>query len=137
MNKYVAFNQESVKNLREELTAHLAAFGDEHGISFSIGNIKFTKEMVTTGLSVTINASDGSTVNPEEVSFKRNAYRHGFKAEHLGAKFSDKGKVFKITGWNRGGKYNLRAMEVSTGKRYKFSPVHVLELLGIETVTIR
>lgn len=146
MEKIKRFSKSNIKGFRSALKGDLQAIGEKYGIDFELGSISYEPQLVKTSLVITTRDEDGNTVSPYVLSFKRNAYRKGFKESDLGRKFKSKGIEYVVTGWRKGGKYTLCAEKVHdedyvTGKTtekkmFRFQPAYVLQQLREERIKL-
>jgi len=116
------FNKSNVRQFRADITDALKAVEKQHGVSFSIGNIRFTDNDFRTKLecfSVTDNS--GNSVDAAKVAFEQKAFRVGVKKSAYGQTFKQGNRTFKIVGINTRAKvYPIQAESVNRGTRYKF-----------------
>ena len=115
------FNRTNIKALRADIDAALAAVEKQHGVSFKLGNIRFTDNDFRCKLEC-FSASDnsGNAVNVDKQNFESKAFLVGVKTTSFGKTFTSRGRKFTITGINtRANKYPIQA-STANGKRYKF-----------------
>ena len=117
-------DRDKVRNLRVALNRVLKEFGAQENLNVVLGNASYTDSSADFKLHVNEIAADGQVLTREAETFKRTAHYYGLQPEDLGRTFrSHSGKTFKITGLNRRAhKYPIQAVEVGTGKRFKFPP---------------
>ena len=120
-------DRSKVRYLREALKQALKEFGEKEKLVVDLGNATFGNSNVTFKLNLNEISGDGTVLSPEAEAFKRAAKFIGLEPTDLGRVFrSPSGKRFKITGFNRRAhKYPIQAVEVGTGKRFKF-PTHAV-----------
>ena len=70
MTKVTKFDKPTLRALRPELNAALAAVGAKHGISITIGNGSYTGENATFKLELALLGSDGKAESKELVALK-------------------------------------------------------------------
>lgn len=106
--------------MRAWLEASLTSFEEHFGVNVSIGTIRFAENHAKIPLEVSRVTEDGEVISKEAEDFKRHASHFGLKSEWLGESFTERGKVFTITGLNtRAKKYKIHA-KCDDGKIYKF-----------------
>ena len=120
MSKVSSFSKQNLGSIRRKMDEALKVIGEEFGINFVVGNIRFSEQEFKT--QVTAVAQNGNeNVSPMEVAFKRNARSFGLKAEDFGKEFSTYNGTYKITGMKPNNhKYPIIGECVRTGKSFKF-----------------
>ena len=105
-----------LKTLRVEIDAALKEVLEKHGLSGSIGNIKFDDSSFRTTL--TVNAGDVS--DAAEAEFKKHCKFFGLEASDFGREFTSNGRKFTVCGIKpRALKYPILAVD-ARGSKYKF-----------------
>ena len=115
------FNRTNIKALRADIATALAAVENQHGVSFKLGNIRFSDNDFRGKLEC-FSASDnsGKAVNVDKQKFESKAFLVGVKTTSFGKTFTSNGRKFTINGINtRAKKYPIQA-STATGKRFKF-----------------
>jgi hypothetical protein len=70
--------------------------------------------------------------------FKNYCWKYNLTLEHLNKEFTSGGSRFKIIGSNhRNFKYPIICLHLESGKRYKFAPVRIKQMLGETTEEIK
>lgn len=123
----MTFNKSNLNTIRADVAAALAAVESKHGVSFKLGNIRYsTNDFRCKFECVSTSDSSGNTVDPAEENFKRDAFLIGVAKDAFGKKFKSGRSNYKITGINRRRhKYPISAIRVASGRSYKF-PVSAL-----------
>ncbi len=130
------FDTPSLKALRTSLNAALEDVMQQHGLRFRIGNMRYGDTEFKTTLTVTVDATDKQGKDIAAANdWELHCWRSNLKVEDFGKEFTTPGRgdVFVITGYNkrakRGG-YPVKAVNKSTGGKYKFSAEDIKEYLG-------
>jgi hypothetical protein len=116
------FNKSNLSAIRSDITAALAAVEKKHGVSFKLGNIRYSDNDFRGKLEC-FSASDnsGNAVDVAKQNFESKAFLIGVDKSAFGKSFRSNGRKFTITGVNtRANKYPIQA-STANGKRYKFS----------------
>ncbi len=121
------FSKSNLNTIRTDVAAALAAVEKKHGVSFKLGNIRYSANDFRCKLECfSTSDSTGKTVDPAESNFKRDAFLVGVAKDAFGKTFKSGRSKYKITGINtRRHKYPVSAIRVASGKSYKF-PVSML-----------
>lgn len=120
------FNKSNLKTIRADVAAALAAVESNHGVKFSLGNIRFSDSDFRCKLEcVSATNSSGNAVDLDRQKFESNCWMIGVPKTSFGKTFKSGRKTFTISGLNtRAKKYPIQAVD-TRGKRYKF-PVDML-----------
>lgn len=109
------------------LEAALKKLESELGVTFKVGNGRYSSTDVSVKITATEDASDGTKVSPDQVDFVQNCARWGMKPTDIGRKFISQRsrKVFTLTGSSsRRHKYPISAVD-QNGRGFKFPPTAV------------
>lgn len=115
------FNRTNLKAIRADINTALKAVEKKHGVSFNLGNIRFSDSDFRGKLEC-FSATDnsGNAVDIDKQNFESKAWLVGVKKTAFGKTFTSQGTKFTITGINtRAKKYPIQATNAK-GKRYKF-----------------
>ncbi len=123
--------RETVRNLRENLNAKLAALGNELGLSLKLGNCTYGMANATFKLEVAPLNSDGSPpVTKESDDFMMHARSFGLQPTDLDKSFSEGGYTFTVVGLKpRSHRYPVVCRR-KDGKMFKFPADRVQRALG-------
>lgn len=111
------FNKQTLKIMRQDIDSALEAVAKKHGVSFKLGNIRYTGSDFRTKLE----CFAGDASDAAQQAFERDAWRVGVKKTAFGQTFTQGNITYKITGINtRAKKYPIKAESMNRGKRYKF-----------------
>lgn len=115
------FNKSNLKTIRADITAALAAVEKQHGVSFKLGNIRFSDNDFRGKLECfSTSDNSGKVVNVDKQNFESKAWMVGIDKIAFGKSFHSNGRKFTITGLNtRAKKYPVQA-STANGKRFKF-----------------
>jgi hypothetical protein len=117
----MSFTRADVRDLREELEAHLATFAKEKGMAIKVGSARFLDNNITYKMEVSGQNDQGEIVSKEVEDFGRYCIRYGLKPDDLNKTFVSRGEEFQITGLKpRNHKYPILATRLKDGKQYKF-----------------
>jgi hypothetical protein len=126
-----SFDKSNLGTIRKDLEQALAGVAKEHGLTISVGNIRFNTTEFGTKLQVRVaNGSAGVT----EVSrySPLSALGLGFKDEDMGKVVSIGGKKYEVVGCKpRAWKMPMIVKDVRTGKLFKMSASAVGQGLGM------
>lgn len=121
-----AFEQTSVKELSEKLTAAVAAICEEHGLSVEVEGGRFDTESYKCGYVIRVspeNATEG-----DRAEFATHAHLFSLSADDFGRRFTSNKKTFALVGFKpQNRKYPVIGRD-DGGARRKF-PAAVLESL--------
>ena len=120
------FNRTNIKALRADIATALAAVEKQHGVSFKLGNIRFTDNDFRGKLEC-FSASDnsGKAVDVDKQNFESKAFLVGVKPTSFGKTFTQGTRTYTICGINtRARTYPIKA-RLGKGQYYKF-PVSAL-----------
>lgn len=121
-------DRQKAKELREKVTSALKQQVEgELGVTFTVGNIRFSDTTASIKLDAVDVAPDGTKVTVAESDWHAMCGLFGFEKDDLNREFVSQGRTFRISGLkptNR--KYPVIAKCVSTGSSYKFAPETVL-----------
>lgn len=132
-NAITQFTPASLKLLREEIDAALAAITKKHGVSMSIGKISFSAQQCSTTLSMVAACNTGEAQNPEKVNWDKYAELFGLSKDDFGKTFQDGGKTYKVDGVApRSTRFPI-IVEREDGQRFKFPESRVKLALSIAT----
>jgi len=115
------FNKSNLKSIRADIDAALKAVEKKHGVSFNLGNIRYSDNDFRGKLEC-FSATDnsGNTVNIDKQNFESKAWLVGVKKTSFGKTFTVGRKTYTICGINtRAKKYPIQATNAQ-GQRYKF-----------------
>ena len=116
------FNKSNLKTIRADIDTALAAVEKKHGVSFKLGNIRYTDNDFRGKLEC-FSASDsgGNAVNVDKQKFESKSFLVGVKKTAFGKTFTSGRKTYTICGINtRAHQYPIQANSAQ-GRRYKFS----------------
>jgi len=126
------FNQRNLKQLRPIIVDTLLQMGRDFGFTPDVGSASFNDREVTFKLKLTLTDERGNPVDMQAENFKQFAMLYGLQAEHLGQSFLVQGKRYVIKGLCDGSrKYPILAIQIATGREYKFPAETVRRALGI------
>jgi hypothetical protein len=129
------FDKDTIKNLRVEIDAALAAIAVKHGIQIRAGNATFSPEFMTMKLEFST-LQNGKPVTKEAEALKLYAPSLGLTPEHLAKNFVISGVTYRLVGFcPRKQKFPMVCERTSDGKRYGLPEDVVLKALGVETPT--
>ncbi len=122
----MTFNKANLNTIRADITAALKAVEKKHGVSFDLGNIRYSDSNFRAKLECNSAAdASGNTVNIDKANFERQAFLFDIAKDAFGKTFKSNGRTFTITGINsRAKKYPVNAV-AANGDTYKF-PVYQL-----------
>lgn len=117
--KISSFDRNTVKNLRNDIDAALAALSKKYGIEISAGNASFTSSNVTYKVQAAVKAAGGITMTKEASDF--NLYANRVLADYkLGQTIELQGKEYVIAGWKARAQKNP-VIVTRDGKSYRVS----------------
>lgn len=117
--KISSFDRNTVKNLRNDIDAALAALSKKYGIEISAGNATFTSSNVTYKVQAAVKAAGGITMTKEASDF--NLYANRVLADYkLGQTIELQGKEYVIAGWKARAQKNP-VIVTRDGKSYRVS----------------
>jgi hypothetical protein len=127
------FNKSSVAQIRKDVDAALAAVAAKHGVTFSLGTIRFNSESMRCTMSAAVNNTSTGAAEPLEykelklkgvriLGINENDLSKTFKSPSLGS--------VKLIGYHAS-KYKYPfIVETVSGKRYKLTTTAVRGLLA-------
>jgi hypothetical protein len=117
--KISSFDRNTVKNLRNDIDAALAALSKKYGIEISAGNATFTSSNVTYKVQAAVKAASGVIMTKEASDF--NLYANRVLADYkLGQTIELQGKEYVIAGWKARAQKNP-VIVTRDGKSYRVS----------------
>jgi hypothetical protein len=124
--------RQTLKDLRPEIEAALAAVGEKWGVTLTAGNGKYGLDGGVSGslqLNITGTSVDGKS--GKQVEFEQYSWMYDLAPEAFGQTFTSQGATFRVSGLKmQGQRFTITADKVTTGKGYKFGHKDVLRLLG-------
>jgi len=116
MTKITKITKTTLVTLRAELNDALATVLEKHGLSATLGNMRYGDTHFHCKLEVSCGSSDETDRN----EFARHAFAYGLTGDDYGKSFTHDGKSFRIVGFKpRSPKFPIIA-ENMDGKRFKF-----------------
>ena len=123
MEKITSFERNTVRVLRDNLNADIAALGEKYGITLHLGNASFTDTSVVFKLEATI--AGGQTIKQQKVGkdleLYASIYLQGVDLTKTYKHPHPDIKTFKLVGWNSRGREYPVIVEGGDGKKYKLS----------------
>jgi len=119
--KLTQINRAETKMLTPVALAAIQAALEPYGLAVAYKSGRYTG----TSVALTFEASvieNGQALDRTAREFQLYASQYGLKAEDLGRKFEYRGRWFQVTGLKTGTKLPLLAVEMTTGRGYKFGP---------------
>lgn len=126
-----SFDRQNLSAIRKDLEEILGQFAKQHGLSVSVGNIRFSPTEFGTRLQVRVNNGGGL----EEVSRYApiSSLGLGFKDEDMGKVVTIRGKKYEVVGCKpRAWKMPMIVKDVRSGKLFKMQASDVAKALGME-----
>ena len=115
------FDRQAVKEIRETLQENLDAFGAEYGITFKLGNMRYSDVKLTTQLEVfATNGGDASDAG--RIEWETNCMRYGLRPNDFGKTIElSNGTPVTLSGIKtRNRKYPIIA-DADNGRSYKLT----------------
>lgn len=111
------------QTIRHELEQAILKIGEKHGFTGSIGAIIYND--IGFRCTLTAKANETSTgQSGAELEYAKYATKFKYKKDTFGKEFSMQGQTFRIIGVNpKARTMPILAIDVKTGKQYKFSPI--------------
>ena len=130
MTSITEFDKPALKALRIALDKAVKEVGEEFGINLETGGCRFSSTIATFKLEATV-AQDGEFESKQRMEFKRNA--QWINGINLDDEFVSGGKRFRVDGWsNKAKRYKILAVELRSGKTYKFACEDVRRNIELE-----
>ena len=126
--KINGLNKGNIKDVRDDLTNDLMELGKKYGMTFQMGNIRYSTDQMKFTLTAYVNSQHTNTekVDVNKVEFTKNAILYGLNAEDFGKEFIVAGKTYVICGLKpKARKYPILGADYQTGKVYKFGLLNV------------
>ena len=92
------FDKPTLRALRADLDAALAAVAAKHGIAVRVGNASFMPNTATFKLELATKGDDGAVVTKEAQAFRQLAGSYGLAPTDLGREVTLSGDRFRIIG---------------------------------------
>ncbi len=137
-----AFDKQNLKTLRADIDAAFRIISQKHGVSLSIGTIRYdpTANTATARLTMVATGDANTATDPRAVAaakaqaeFKIFASSFGLKPEQYDAIFKAGGNTYKLVGLNpRARKNPIHGTDVRTGKTYIFPERVIASLQSAE-----
>lgn len=134
-----SFDRSNLRTVRADLDAALAAVTTKHGITFIVGNMRFTpgdfKATLTAHASTTasIGSTDELPTGAEQVVFANLAVRFGVKPTDYNRALTIRGKAYRLVGIRPQAIQYPFICITPHGGRYKFGAADVLAALSGST----
>lgn len=130
-----AFDKQNLGAIRKSLDLALASVAKEHGLSISVGNIRYNASEFGTKLVVRV--SNGASGVAEVSRYSPiSALGLGFKGEDMGKTVKIDGKTYEIVGCKPRA-WKLPIVVKANGKLFKMGASTVARALGMEKEAIQ
>jgi hypothetical protein len=125
-----SFTKFSVQQFRAALDEELAKIGEDFGVRFIVGHIRFSDKSFTSKIEVYIDDVVSTLKSDGQLQFEKYCGKHGFSKDTYGKVFNFQGRSMKVIGMIPGSKkYHVTCEDTVTGKRYRFPASTVREAL--------
>ena len=127
-----AFDRANLTSLQTDVEGALAKVGKRLGVSFEIGNIRFSETQATISIEAAT-IRNGKSLCKMESDFLRNADLYDMKESDLNREFALGGKQWRVAGCRpRAKKFPIICTNIANGKNYKFSAQRIADALNDE-----
>jgi len=113
-------NKASIAAIMIDFNKALEAVAKKHSVKFDTGNITFSDSDFRAKLTVSANKTKAELKADQKADFINNCMFIDVKPTAFGKKFKIGTKEFLINKVLAGSKFTLGAMEIATGKQFKF-----------------
>jgi hypothetical protein len=104
------------EQFRKDFDKAVKSLGEQYGVSFSIGNIKYDDLHFTTTMTAKKNQVNG--ISGEQAEFNKYCKFFGLTPEHYNVEIILGGKKFKLYGFNHRARKNPLLIRDENGKEY-------------------
>jgi hypothetical protein len=116
-----ALTKDTLKAIRSDIDAALAAVAQRHNIALKTGHCSFTETNATMRLDIATKDESGAVLTKEAVNFGMYAETYGMDPNWLGQTFTANGDEFRLSGLaTTRQKFPVQAVRVRDGKPFKF-----------------
>jgi hypothetical protein len=113
------FNKQNLKSFRTEMEDALGKVGKKYGVTFNIGNIRFTSDTFSTTVKCYGTATKSDT---GKLEWDKSCFMFGFEKTDFNKMFTMTGKKYQIVGIRpRSFKYPIVGKEIGGTKSFKFN----------------
>ena len=127
-----SFDKSNLGTIRKDLEQALAGVAKEHGLTISVGNIRFNPTEFGTKLQVRVANGNAGVAEVPRYS-PLSALGLGFKDEDMGKTVSIGGKKYEVVGCKpRAWKMPMIVKDARSGKLFKMGTVQVAQALGMD-----
>jgi hypothetical protein len=137
-----AFDKSNLRTLRADIDAAFAALSQKHGVSLSIGTIRYdpTGNEAHTKLTMVAMGDANTAADPRAVAavkmqsdFKLYASSYGLKPEQYGTTIKHGRESYKLVGFSpRSTRFPILASRLSDGKTFKLPESSIVSLQSKE-----
>jgi hypothetical protein len=129
-------NRGKVNEVRAKVESALSDIGNDLGINFKLGVVRFDANGFRTQLRGS-EVRDGVVQTPERVAFIEQAAFYGLSADDIDATFDWEGKTYQIVGLRTRGNVKRRIVTegLEDGRTYHFSASGVIKAMRVEATT--
>ncbi len=118
--KISSFDRQNIDVVRDSIEAALTAVAERHGVSFSLGSIRFSRSAFKVTLEGNVSGGSESFGARDAAAYRDFAASYGLKPEFLNQTFECRGRSFRLVGlrYGRAPKNIFVVADVQTGKEF-------------------